>query len=218
MMAVANVIRVSLLGTLPGGEVWSVNPVWQIGGVSTAEDVSQSQAQTMADAIAALTIPTGVLNLMSNGCRHTGARVEARRWNGLLAAQAEKIRAAPVVATGTGAMPFQASLVTSLRTAGLGGSGRGRIYWPATGANLTSTTLRPDTAFITSSLAGVKTYLTSITAALNVTLTNDAVLSVWSRQLQQTNPVNQLQMGDVIDVQRRRRDNILESYSSLTFP
>jgi hypothetical protein len=203
---------------MPNGEKWSVNPVWQIGGVSTAEDVSADQCMTMATAIDALTISSGLTNLIPSSCYFSGTRVEARRWDGTLSSQAEHARAAPVAGTGTSPHPFQTSLVLSLRTGTPGASGRGRLYFPATGAAINVLTLRPSSALVSSALLGAKTLLTSITTALNVTLVNDAVLSVWSRNGASTAPVNSIQMGDVFDVQRRRRDALLEAYTTSTYP
>lgn len=217
-MAVANVIRVSIMGTQPGGEVWSVNPVWQIGGVSTAEDVTPEMCLAMATAIDALTIPAGLLAILNQFSNFNGTRVEARRWDGTLSAQAEHVRT-PVYGTGTtSTLPYQSSLVASLRTAGFGGSARGRLYWPATGVPLTAATFRVSSSNVTSALAGVKTYLTSVTTALDASLVNSPVLSVWSRTNNSTQPVNSIQMGDVIDTQRRRRDKLPEAYLSTSFP
>lgn len=217
-MAIANVIRVSIIGAMPNGEVWSVNPVWQIGGVSTAEDVSAAGAQAMADAVVALTLGVQLRQTWAPSTTWTGARVEARRWDGTLAVQAEAVKATPVLGQGTVFHPFQTSVVTSLRTGLPGGSGRGRLYWPATGMNLISTTLRANATTLGLHLADVKTFLTSITGALNATLTNDAVLSVWSRTNAATTPVSSIQEGDVLDVQRRRRDALIEGYQALAFP
>jgi len=214
----ANVIRVSILGAMPNGEVWSVNPVWQIGGVSTTEDVTAEMAQTMATAVAAIVVPTGLQSAIGPGVSVTGCRLEARKWDGTLATQAEAFKASPTVGTGTVSHPFQTSIVASLRTAGIGGSGRGRLYWPGTGVPIQNTLLRPTAATVTSILSGMKTYLTSITAALNVTLFNDPILSVWSRTNSSTLPVNSIQMGDVLDTQRRRRDALIEAVQALSFP
>jgi hypothetical protein len=217
-MAVANVIRVSLLGNMPNGESWTVNPVWQIGGVSTAEDISNEEAQTIATAIAAIALPTGLAQQWSTSTSWAGARVEARRWDGTLAAQAEALKAIVAPGTSSGTHPFQTALVSSLRSATPGGSGRGRLYWPATGVPLVTNTLRPAFATITTALSAVKTLLTSIGAAIDVTTTNSPVLSVWSRTNASTAPVTSINMGDVCDVQRRRRDALLENYQALAFP
>lgn len=217
-MPVANVIRVSVIGSAPNGEVWSVNPVWQIGGVSTAEDISSDEAAAMATACGAVVVPTGLTGAMSTGFIASSIRVEARRWDGTLAAQAQVPMSASYAGTGSQVHPYQTSIVASLRTSGVGASGRGRLYWPATGMTLGVGSNRPTSVNVLLVLTGMKTYLTSLGTALDVTLTNSPVLSVWSRKNLSTLPVTQIQMGDVLDVQRRRRDALIESYSNTTFP
>jgi hypothetical protein len=217
-MAVANVIRVSIKGTMPGGELWSINPVFQIGGVSTAEDITTDQANAIALAVDAVTVPTDLRLALATSCAFTGIRVEARRWNGDLAAIGEHVKTTPVVGTGTSQHPYQTSIVLSLRTAGVGGSGRGRAYIPATGLLIATTNLRPSSTAVSTILAAVKSYLSSVAAAVNTVTTNDVVLSVWSRLNESTQPVVALQMGDILDTQRRRRDGTVETYSSTTYP
>lgn len=217
-MAVANVLRISILGTMPGGEVWSVNPVFQLGGVSTSEDITADQCVTMATAIDAVTIPSGLLSANATSVFFTGTRVEARRWDGTLAAQGEHEKTGVAGTGGTNQHPFQTAIVSSLRTGGFGASSRGRLYWPATALSLTGSTLRPSSSSVSSILGAVKTYLTSIGAAIDVSTTNSPVLSVWSRTNASTQPVTSIQMGDVLDVQRRRRDQTVENYTSVTFP
>lgn len=217
-MGVANVIRVSLVGAAPSGETWSVNPVWQIGGVSTAEDITSEECLAMATAVGGVALPTAVASAMSTGWNLQTTRVEARRWDGTLAAQAEANRSASSAGTGTTAHPFQTSMVVSLRTAGVGPSARGRLFWPATGILINTSSNRVAVSTVDAFRDSFKTYLTSLGAALDVTLTNSPVLSVWSRLHASTLPVNALQIGDVLDVQRRRRDALVETYRNIAFP
>jgi len=46
----------------------------------------------------------------------------------------------------------------------------------------------------------------------------DSILAVWSRTLATTLGVTRIQMGDVLDTQRRRRDSQVENYQELAFP
>lgn len=212
----ADVLRVSIKGVLPGGEEWSINPVYSIGG-DFGTPVSSTQASTIAIAIAAVAVPTGLLALMSSSTSVIGCRVEAREFDGTLESQGEASKGVPTNGSSAQANPFQTSAVVSLRTALAGASGRGRLYWPATGAVIDSPTLRPPTATITSALSGAKTYLSGIQAAIDVTL-DGVALAVWSRKLLDATVVSSIQMGDVLDVQRRRRDQLVETYQSLTYP
>lgn len=211
----AHLLRVSLQGQLPTGEEWSVNPCWQISdfGIST----TPAQVQAVATAIAAVSVPASIPATWANGTILAGCRVEARTFAGVLENQAEAIKAIPVGGGASVVHPLQTSLVQSLRTVVAGPSGRGRLYWPATGISLQTTTSRPTTAAVTNLLAGYTTYLGGIQTAIRVTFTG-ATLTVWSRKNNTSNMVVSTQMGDVPDVQRRRRDTLIEAYQSQVFP
>jgi hypothetical protein len=80
-----------------------------------------------------------------------------------------------------------------------------------------ATTMRPATATVTNFLSAVKTYLSGVKTAVDVTLPG-VTLVVWSRLNAATSNVTSIQTGDVLDVQRRRRDQLVEQYSSLAWP
>jgi hypothetical protein len=212
----ADLLRVSIIGAMPGGEEWSVNPVYSIGG-DFGTPVSATQAQTIATAIAAIAVPTGILAQVASSTTFQGCRVEARSLAGVLESQAEGIKAVATPGSGGSGKPFQTSAVSSLRTARAGASGRGRLYWPVTGISLATATLRPSAADMTSLTSGVKTYLSGIQTAIDATL-DGVALAVWSRKLLDLFVVTSIQMGDVLDVQRRRRDQLIESYTTVSYP
>jgi len=213
----ADLLRISYKGTMPSGEEWSINPVYAIGGDFGAP-VSSTQANTIAVAIAAIAVPTGLLAVMSSSCAVTGARVEARSLAGDLESIGEAVKGTPTPGTSTATpQSFQTSMVISLRTATAGASGRRRLYWPATGAALTNATLRIPTASMATFLSASKTLLAGIQSAIDVTL-DGVSLVVWSRTTTSTHNVTSLQIGDVLDVQRRRRDTAVETYSSTAYP
>jgi len=212
----AILLRVSVQGSLPGGEVWSVNPVYRLG---TGGDVPATalQCQQIVTAINAITVSSGVLTMMSTSTAITGCRVEARGLGGVLEALAEGQRGSAVAGSGATTHPYQTSLVTSLRTSTPGPSGRGRLYWPLTGGPLSATTLRVASGQVNTYLLGVKTYLSAIDTAIEATL-GGAALAVWSRKTGAIHAVTSLQMGDVPDVQRRRRDQLIEGITATTYP
>jgi len=211
----ASVIRVSVQGSMPGGEVWSVNPVFSLD--LEPADVSAAEALAIATAVDAITIPTGLRNIMNTATSFVGTRVEARDRNGLLEALGEHQRTPVVAGLATSSHPYQTSLVTSLRTGFPGGQGRGRLYWPATGVTITASTLRADTSQIAAALSGAKTYLAAIQAAVAVSAGTNR-LCVWSRTGTAMHTVTGLRMGDVADTQRRRRDTLNEAYQELAYP
>lgn len=212
----ADLLRVSIAGAMPSGEEWSVNPVYSIGGDFGAP-VSAAQCNTIATAIAALAVSTFLVTMWAPGTNMSNYRVEARALDGTLESQAEAVEATPINGTGTAIHPYQTSVVTSLRTTTAGASGRGRLYWPATGVVLDSTNYRLSPTSVTNHLGAVKSFLTGIQGAIDVTL-DGVALAVWSRKLEALYVVNQIQMGNVVDTQRRRRDNLIENYTGLSYP
>lgn len=213
----SQILRVSVNGTLPGGEVWSVNPCWELDG-STGVVITQQDALTIATAITALVLPTSLQIMMAANTFWSGARVEARQVTGALDAQAEAVRAVPVNGSGTATHPFQTAAVISLRTSGVGAQYRGRMYWPATGIALGGADYRITSANVASHLSGAKSFLTAIQGAIRATAGVNADLTIWSRKTSTFRNVNALQMGNVVDTQRRRRDTLAEAYQGTTFP
>lgn len=212
----AELLRVSIIGAMPNGEEWSVNPVYSIGG-DFGVPVSQTQAQTIATAIAAISAGNDLRGLLSTSTNINSIRVEARELDGTLETQAEaNMAVAQSGMGGTNAHPFQTAMVFSLRTATPGATGRGRMYWPATGVTIQVSNLRPSVASVSTVLTAMETYLSAIEAAIEATLSGVA-LAVWSRKLNALRVVTQLQAGDVLDVQRRRRDALIENYSSIAY-
>jgi hypothetical protein len=213
----ADLLRISLVGEMPNGEEWSVNPVFAIGG-DFGESVTAAQATAIATAIAARAVPTSLLATNVTTVKVNGARVEARMSNGDLVALGEALKATPSPGTASASHGFSAATVVSLRTGLPGASGRGRLYWPATGVLMNNLTLRVDPSAVAGILAGMKTYLSGIDTDIQSVLTGAATLCVWSRKTGALSPVNAMQVGDVLDTQRRRRDVIVESYQSVAYP
>jgi len=113
--------------------------------------------------------------------------------------------------------PHSTAMVLSLRTPGVGPSARGRLYWPATGQAISNVDYRVSAANMGTILAGLKTYLSGLEAAIKATLP-EANLTVWSRKTLNFHDVNSFQLGNVLDVQRRRRDALIEGYSAVAYP
>lgn len=114
----------------------------------------------------------------------------------------------------------QASVVVSLRSGSSVGSGNfGRMYLPHTELQLAANAPRSSTgftdAFVIAAqtfLAGVQTDIDSaITAAVNPMIMTQVVGGTSKR-------VNQVAIGDVVDTQRRRRNQLPEVYSFATVP
>ena len=210
------ILRVSVLGTFPSGEVWSVNPCFEING-SGGENVTPAMAKTIADNTSVVSPNAGLLLAMAANTQLIGTRVESRALDGTLESQAETIRSSGIQGTGNAIHPPQTAIVVSLRTPGIGASARGRLYWPMTGQVLDATNGRLSSANQLTILAGLKQYLLGLETAVKITLPN-ANLTVWSRTTNNFHDVNALRLGNVVDTQRRRRDALIEAYEGTTYP
>lgn len=214
-------IRVGLRGTLPGGESWSVNPAYN----ETTDVVTwdQSEGQAAATAIGAIAVPTSLKNLMSSAATMATVRVERRSDANVLIGAAE---AAWTGGGPSGTAPsktFQTSAVLSLRSNVPGARGRGRLYWPALGAVLSATTLRLANPTTTSVATDSASYLDLIETALKNAFhpTPDLIdfhLAVYSPTTSSKTDITRIEVGDILDTQRRRRDKAVESYASHSYP
>ena len=209
-----DLVRVSITGALPSGEEWSINPSFFL---PTGTTVGYTDAAALVTAINGITPGTGVRAMWNPYTTLRGCRVEARLANGDLESQAEGERGAFPQGTGTNNHPFQTAIAVSLRTAHPGPSGRGRIYWPATGAVISDSTLRPNSTLMTALVTDTKTYLKAIESAIAAQALVTTELAVWSRLGAQLYPVHTLLAGDVLDSQRRRRDALVETYQSVAY-
>jgi hypothetical protein len=110
-------------------------------------------------------------------------------------------------------LPPQLSVGVTLRTALAGRSDRGRFYMPAPVTTTVSTIGR----------IGGSTPLTMVTAISNafadaITVSAALVLVVYSRKLRATHLVNRVEVTDVFDTQRRRRDKLITTRQNAIIP
>lgn len=210
-------IRCSILGASPGGEVWSINPVFDPTGEFPGP-VDQSSLDDAAEAIAGRAPGTQLLGFLSTALSITGVRLEARDdLTDDLLSLSIYTKTAPLNGTTTPLRSAQDALVVSLRTNTPGASGRGRLYWPAVGSAVDGGLRFSDSA-ITNALSEMATYLHAIETDLNTAFAGLGFdLAVRSRATKTTPHVNQLRIGNVPDVQRRRRDSLIENYQSAPF-
>lgn len=211
-------VRVSVLGTALNGEVWSVNPVFDPTG-EFGVAVDQAQLDAAALAIANRTVPGNLRSAMGMGFTRSGARVEVRQdSDDALLGISVQASGTPLAGTTAVRLPQQSALVTSIRTNTPGGSGRGRLYWPAGGVTL-DTNARIASATVASFLTDMKAYLIGIRGDLATAFPLIGFdLAVRSKTTHTTPHAVRIQAGDVVDTQRRRRDAIPESYQQLAFP
>lgn len=213
--------RVLLRGTLGQSENWSVGVAFR--QTVNSEAPGQQDLQRAAVAIAARTLGDTLKTITSTAVRSTDVRVEIRSDANALLAAAE----APwtqLGQSGAGATkPPQTAIVFSLRSTTPGSRHRGRIYWPALAATVDPATVRL-TPVATKALATqMAAYLDGIETDLKEKLTPspsliDWSLGVYSPTLKSLTDITRIEVGDILDVQRRRRDSLPELYASAPYP
>lgn len=218
----AKYVRLGIKGTLGPQEVWSVNPVIDPAG-ELDFPFDQGTFNAFVAALASQTVPGALLGLMSTACKITAFRAELRDTTeeGFIGA-AETTLSAPIAGTGAPTKTPQTSIVASLRSNTALASGRGRLYWPALGGITDATTLRISAANLESYGNAFSSYLTSICNLAKAQLTPVSLVnfgvSIYSPTKRILTQANRVQVGDVLDVQRRRRDSMPEVYYSASLP
>lgn len=197
---------------LPAVEAWSVGFNWQVvgGGAITSQAGLDEWVARAADALT--TLPASPLTAyLSSAGRITDVDIYAYSGPG------------PAVASATAGVTFagtasptsvpQAAVGISLRSSTPGASYRGRFYWPALGGgvgNSLTLGLIPDWPEAVADLMSELSLPTDVGVGMQ--------LCVYSPKLEVMTPVNRIEVGNVIDTQRRRRDNIRETYYSVPYP
>lgn len=168
-------------------------------------------ATTARWASSGATVIRAELGATSSIVRH---RAYAYAASGPAVATATSTSGLPIAGSGTGVHPFQISRAVSLTTNLASRRARGRFYWPALVASVSTTT-------------GKSTPPTGLVGAWAQLLSDwgsdapgDVVLTpvIYSRVGDALNEVSSVRIGDVLDTQRRRRDGLVESYVSALVP
>jgi hypothetical protein len=218
-------LRVILKGSLGAVEVFSTSAAFGIVGLAP-----DTPDQAEVDGIAAnlrtwlttANLPASLRSCLSSSGQFDAVRVEKRAEDETTLSVAEVLLAVPAVGNGSASKTPQDAVVLSLRTSTPGARGRGRMYMPALAVLLSGTfQINSPTAAVI--VADSKTWLLaiqnqidayyiSILSALRVRLSVRSVVDHVCRD------VTSIQVGSILDTQRRRRDNLPESYVNATFP
>lgn len=167
-------------------------------------------------------LPTSYKTMLSLQGQVDSIRVELRAENEQTLSVNEQLLTASVVGTVAASKTPQDAVVLSLRTSTPGARGRGRQYWPALNATLSSSfqLTAPTPAAIA---ADTKTWLNAIGTQMNNVYIGNAsalrvALAVRSTRDHVCRDVTSIQVGTILDTQRRRRDSLPESYASVIYP
>lgn len=114
-MANFDILKLSIRGTLPGGEAWSVNPIFD--AFNAYDGVEANDMNAVALAVRAVSVPDSLKNLMSSGAAITSFRLEGRTGGNELVLAAEAAPASgSITGLGVATKPYQTSVVASLLT------------------------------------------------------------------------------------------------------
>lgn len=191
------------IGDTEDDATWNIYYAWEgTGGVF-------GKAQQKSLAAAALAFFNGFRSSVPAGSQLYGVRITANT-------PAQKVFAGsnyfyletPVAGSSTASsqLPPQLCVAMSLRTGARGPGGRGRMYLPLTGGNVISSG-SVTSANATAYAAGGKAFLEALHAA-------GVMPAIVNSGKQQYSAINRVSIGSLMDVQRRRRNNFVETYTT----
>lgn len=202
--------RVQLLGTLiDGAEEWScsfstVNPGG--GAIADVADLSLTAATLFQSEFWGISSIEGTF---PNSVYFIGARVTQMDASGATMASAETLLSTPTNGTQTEALPPQCAIVVSLVTGFPGARGRGRMYLPTPGIVAVDTRGRITAASRDEIAARMRDFFNqwnSDPGTFPVAVASDVG--------EQVATVNSIRVGNIVDTQRRRRDQLPEVYKA----
>lgn len=198
-------VRTTLRWQLVGGEVANTALSWR------ADDTIVALDDETVDALAGQcdAFWTAIKSVFPQQASYLGSRVA---WIGTdghtLSAQERPV--APVVGGSTDpSLPTEVALVVSLRTAVATRSTRGRMYLPPLTVSQMGYAGRYLDAAVTTVADGAEDFMNDVTVG---TTTWTPVVASGTASL--LTPITQIAVGNVPDAQRRRRDSLIEAYTT----
>lgn len=215
-MAVFN--RVRLSGPIVSEERWSthvdltINPESDQGGYIGGYEALLTWAQAVA-ADNFWTTTNALRNLLSSAASLEEVRVEAIE-NGIVKTAAQ-VTGLALPGVGNMTKVPQTALVISSLTGRAGRSYRGRSYWPAAGAAVSTSTGRLSSPANSGVATDFKALVQMI--ASHAPGSPKPVPAVYSGKASVVTPVTQYEVGNVLDTQRRRRDKLVEARARVNY-
>jgi hypothetical protein len=123
----------------------------------------------------------------------------------------------PIVGTATGsALPPQNAIAVSLLTTARGRGSKGRFYVGGLSTNAIGTTGQLNSSMVTALNAATKTFVTNLNNSPGIDPIYAPALVVWHRKDNSFSRVNAIAVGNLMDTQRRRRRQLVETYTEVT--
>lgn len=189
----------------PGLETWSVGIAYAgpAGEVETTPGGLNIWAEQVAEYLEAATI-AGPLGLLSSSAAITDVRTYYYPGPGSAAAAGAAALDTPRVGSSVINKPAQCCAVVTLLTGLAGRRYRGRFYWPWLGTGYQGSTLQ---GILTT---GTATDFAAMLNAMGAEVDSpvDLLPQVYSRAGDFLTPVSQVRVDNIVDTQRRRRDNL----------
>jgi hypothetical protein len=208
--------RIHIEGTLANGaEVWSTSfactDIDEVG-ISDPDVLTTWANDCLANFIPGTGWPGDMRSLLGSAATVNKVRIYWYPTVASAAAAAGESSGASVAGSGTTVLPLQSALVYTLVTARPGRSYRGRMYWPVLTQAIPADGKLPTTSITLAARA------LSFVQMLE-TLSQEAPLAtmapvVVSKAQNVVTEVTAVRVGNVVDTQRRRRDNLVETFAS----
>ena len=214
-MAFTKHLRMVFAGTLPGGEIWNIG-LRTVTAPSDPLPVTLQQIATAADAAfrAHWTGTGGMGSIASADTFYVDCTVYDMPGGAGHAVASAMTSPNPVAGGGgTQTLPDQNALVVTTETGLSGRSGHGRFYLPCTALSQL-----PAGRVSSVATGNVATAAAAFITALNsIAPTGFTMPAVGIQSLVRADypfPIVSVKVGDVVDTQRRRRDKLVENYTS----
>lgn len=202
----ASFLRHTLKFTLPGSEVASTSVSW--ANQSGATSITSAAADALA--ARAGTLWGDLEDLYHPAVSYVGSTVQLIAPDGHVVQGYDRaVTPSPGTGTSTVPLPNEVAIVCSLRTALAGRSFRGRMYLPNPKASIITTAGRFSTGACTAVVDAIAAYMQPISVS-----SQSLEVVVASATAAASTLVNEVAVGDVPDVQRRRRDGLTEVYET----
>lgn len=196
--------------SVPGGDIAQTSLWVEYGGTPTAAQALARFQTNVVDTI----WPSGAGGIKSNYEGTTILTQVQTRIIEFATGRVQSVASAAYTRAGSGTgnpCPPEVAMCVSLRTARAGASYRGRMYLPAPRIAVVNSTGKIDSTALSAMVTTIAGALTAMNA--DVTYTSAAV-QVRSRLHNTQEDVTSIDMGDVFDAQRRRRNSTGESRTS----
>ncbi len=188
-------------GALPSGEIW--NSGIHVSGIDTLADVLTA-AGDAASAWWEGSGPTDGYNTIVNAATTLDDIVVYQLDGSTHKATARAEAAGPGAGTGSGScLPQEVAVCATLRAAAPGPAGRGRMYLPSPLVSTILASSRLD--------ATIQAQIAQNIADMIVSFQGNALTPVISSVGRADRTIISVDVGDVYDVQRRRRDKLVET-------